>query len=183
MERDATKPFVVYVSGAPGSGKTTLARLISEQLYVPSISSDLIHGGVAFTNPEHDRKQTLRGVFVPIMVDLAERGVSFVVDQVLQKGLSEDDIIDKLRPYAVIVNIHAVCANPIERYISRVKDSDLPSIVERREHLLGLANLHKDNLSKTSEPLELDMPTLIVNTDQGYEPSLEEVIKFIKSLL
>ncbi|HEY5695498.1 MAG TPA: AAA family ATPase, partial [Candidatus Saccharimonadales bacterium] len=80
------KPVIVYVSGAPGSGKTTLARLLADQLYIPSISSDLVHGGVAFLKPEHNRKQTLNDVFVPIMINMAQRGISFIVDQVLQKG-------------------------------------------------------------------------------------------------
>jgi len=174
------KPLIVYVSGAPGSGKTTLARLLAEQLYVPSISSDLIHGGVAFTNPEHDRGQTLLSVFIPTMIELSQKGVSFVVDQVLQKGSSEVNIIDKLRPHANIVNIHTVCANPIERYVDRVKSSDMPNIVQRREHLLERAVFHKENLDKTNQPLELDLPSLVVNTDNGYNPSLSEVVTFIQ---
>ena len=175
-----TKPLIVYVSGAPGSGKTTLARLLSEQLYVPHISSDLIHGGVAFSNPEHDRKQTLHDVFVPTMIDMTQKGISFVVDQVLQKDTSEADIIDQLRPYATIINVHAVCTNPIERYISRIESSNLPSVVQRRQHLLELATQHKNNLPKTVEPLDLGLPCLVVNTDDGYEPALGEIVAFIR---
>lgn len=173
------KSLIVYVSGAPGSGKTTLAKLLAEQLYIPTFSSDLIHGGVALLEPEHDRKQTLSNVFVPIMIDMSSRGISFVVDQVLQKGISEIDIIDKLRPHAAIINIHTTCKNPIERYIARTRDSDLPSIVQRRQHLLGLAPLHRDNLDRTYKPLELGIPRLVVNTDNSYTPALDEVVDFI----
>lgn len=173
------KPVIIYVSGAPGSGKTTLARLLAEQLYIPSISSDLIHGGVAFLNPEHDREQTLLNIFIPTMIDMSQKGISFVVDQVLQKGVSEVTIIDKLRLYANTVNIHTVCANPIDRYIDRVKTSDLPSIVQRREYLLERAVFHKENLGRTNQPLELGLPLLVVNTDNGYDPSIGEVVAFI----
>lgn len=174
------KPLIVYVSGAPGSGKTTLARILAEQLYVPNISSDLIHGGVALTNPNHERKGTLQNIFVPTMVNMVQMGISFVVDQVLQRGLSEEDIVNKLRPHAEIINIHTICINPIERYVARVKDSTLPSVVHRREHLLGLEKLHKNNLAKTSPPLELNVPLLVVNTDDGYDPSLDKILEFIK---
>lgn len=175
------KPLIVYVSGAPGSGKTTLGKLLSEQLYIPQVSSDLIHGGIALSQPKHDRKQTLKSIFVPTIISMAEKGISVVVDSVLQKGISEVDIIDRLRPYAEIVYIHTITANPIERYSNRVRTSTLPSVVERREHLLALAIPHSENLSRTSQPLELGLPTLAVNTDDGYEPSLDEIVKFIRS--
>lgn len=175
------KPLIVYISGAPGSGKTTLGRLLSEQLYIPQVSSDLIHGGIAFSQPDHNRQQTLKNVFVPTIIDMAQKGVSVAVDHVLQKGISETDIIDKLRPYATIISVHTVTKDPIGRYMARVSASGLPSIIERREHLLHLATKHKENLDKTNQPLDLDVPTIVVQTDNGYDPSLDEIIKFIRT--
>jgi len=174
------KPLIVYVSGAPGSGKTTLAGLLAEQLCVPHISSDMIHGGVALSHPGHDRKKTLLEVFVPLMIEMSQMGISFVADHVLLKGTSEIDIIDKLRPYANIVNIHTTCANPIERYKDRITRSDVPDTVERSEYLLERAVYHERNLGKTAQPLSLNVPLLIVDTDDGYSPNLSEVVSFIK---
>lgn len=171
---------IIYVSGAPGAGKTTLAKLLSEQLYVPHISSDLVHGGVALTNPEHNRHETLHTIFVPTMIDLAKRGVSFIADHVLQKGISEADIINKLKAFAHIIYIHVETANPLERYKTRVEMSTLPSVVQRRKHLLGLIAQHTENLSKTRKPLPLNVPTIIVNTDDGYAPDINEIILFVQ---
>ena len=173
------KPLIVYVSGAPGSGKTTLANLLSEQLYIPHISSDLVHGGVEYTSDSNNREETFRDIFVPTMISMAHKGVSFVVDSVLQKGLSETDIIDRLRPHAVIVYVHTQSTNPIERYISRVESSIVPSIIKRRKELLGRVPYHKDNLKKTSQPLKLGVSTIIVDTDDGYAPNLDEIISYI----
>ena len=175
------KSVIVYVSGAPGSGKTTLAKVLSEQLYIPQVSSDLIHGGVAYLRKDHDRKKTLTDIFVPTMIDMAQKGISFVVDHVLQGGISESEIIDRLRPYATIVYIHTQASNPIERYIDRTSNSTLPSIIERREQLLGLETQHRRNLSRTNQPLDLDLPTIIVYTDDGYRPGVDEIVAFIKT--
>jgi adenylate kinase family enzyme len=175
------KPVIIYVSGAPGSGKTTLAIALAEQLHIPRISSDIIHGGVAFTHPDHDRKQTLTNVFVPTLIDMTKKGISFVADQVLQKGVSEETIIDKLRPHATIVYIHTKASDPIQRYINRTRASKVASVVSRRENLLKRAAYHKVNLDNTNEPLEIGVPVLTVNTDDGYNPPLDEIIAFIKS--
>lgn len=174
------KPLVVYISGAPGSGKTTLGRLLSEQLYIPQISSDLIHGGIALSQPDHDRQQTLKKVFVPTIIDMAQKGVSVIVDHVLQKGISEVDIIDKLRPYATIISVHTVTKDPIGRYVDRVNSSNLPSVVQRRDHLLHLAAKHTENLEITNQPLDLGVPTIVINTDDSYSPSLDEIVSFIR---
>lgn len=178
-----SKPTIIYVSGAPGSGKTTLVKILSDQLYIPYISSDLVHGGIALTNPDHDRRKTLHNVFVPIMIDFAKRNLNFITDHVLQKGVSETDIIDRLRPYADIIYIHCKATNPIERYRIRTQSSMLPSIVQRREHLLSLAKPHANNLSKTSKSLDLGVPTITVYTDEDYSPSIDDIVSFIKTHL
>ncbi len=175
------KPTIIYVSGAPGAGKTTLSKLLSEQLYVPHISSDLVHGGIAITNPTHDRRETLHTVYIPLLIDLAKRNLTFIADHVLQKDLSETDVIDKLKPFAKITYIHVETANPIQRYKSRIQNSTLPSVVQRRDHLLGLAKHHADNLENTSKPLDLGVPTMAVNTDDGYSPNLDEIVAFIQA--
>jgi len=178
-----TKPTIIYISGAPGAGKTTLAKILSEQLYVLHVSSDLVHGGIALTNPAHNRHDTLKNIFVPTLIDLARRNINFIADHVLQKGVSEADIIDRLTPYANIIYIHVETANPLERYAKRIESSTLPSIVQRREHLLGLVKPHTDNLARTSKPLDLGVPTITVHTDNGYSPGVEDIVAFIQANL
>lgn len=174
------KPTVIYVSGAPGSGKTTLAIKLAEHLYVHRISSDLIKGGLAYTNPQQDRNITTGSVFVPMLIEAARHGVSYVVDHVLQKDLAKETIIDKLRPVANIIYIHLQATDPIERYIARTNASTVPDVIRRRDTLMERAVHHRKNLHQTSDVIELGVPTLIVNTDDGYDPAFEDIIKFIE---
>jgi hypothetical protein len=74
-----------------------------------------------------------------------------------------------------------VASNPIERYTQRVQSSELPSVVQRKDHLLKLAVLHNDNLTNTSEPLELGLPILVVRTNDGYSPDLNKILEFIRA--
>lgn len=175
------KPLIVYISGAPGSGKTELAKLVSEQLYTIRMSSDLVHGGIALSQPNHNRGQAIVEVYVPALIDLAKRGISLVADHSLKKGLGEVDIIGELKPYAEVVYIHTQTADPISRFVKRTKTSTIPSIIARQEKLLGRVDYHTENLSVTSQPLKLDVPTLVVNTDDGYDPTLNEIILFIRA--
>lgn len=175
------KPVIIYVSGAPGSGKTTLAKLLSEQLYLPHISSDLVHGGIAFAGQDHNRSAAIKDAFIPLLIDFAKKNISFVVDHVLQKDIAKATIIERLEPYATLINVHTYATNPIERYVHRTKISELPDIVRRRDLLLGRAGHHRRNLVNTADPMDLGVPAIAVNTDNGYVPGLTEIILFINS--
>lgn len=173
------KPTIIYVSGAPGSGKTTLANKLAEQLYLPRISSDLVKGGLAYTDPRQDRNAATGSVFMPLLIEVAEKGVSYVVDHVLQKAIARETIIDKLTPIANVLYIHVECHDPILRYIERTNSSTVPDIIRRRELLNERAVYHQSNLASTQHVINLGIPTIVVNTDDGYEPSLGQIFEFI----
>jgi adenylate kinase family enzyme len=173
------KPTIIYVSGAPGSGKTTLAKLLAEQLYIQYISSDMVKGGLEFTNPGQDRQASIANVFLPLLIDHAEKGVSFVVDHVLQKDIAKSTIIKKLESVANIIYVHVQTDDPIKRYIERIQNSELPDIIRRRELLIERSVYHRDNLVNTAEVIKLDIPTIVVSTDGEYKPTISEVISFI----
>lgn len=175
------KPIIIYISGAPGSGKTTLAKQLSKQLNLHHISSDLIHGGVAYTNPTHNRGDTVQNIFVPHLVGTAKQGISFIVDHVLQKNIAKETIIDKLLPYAHVIYMHTQAIDPIARYKKRLEEDGTVDMRERRDFLLSRAEFHTNNLKNTNDPIELGIPRLIVDANDGYNPSLEEIIQFVKN--
>ena len=54
--RMSNKPKCIIVTGRPGSGKTTLARKLAEQLWMPIISRDAIKEGYVNTyGVKHDQ--------------------------------------------------------------------------------------------------------------------------------
>lgn len=174
------KPVIIYVSGAPGSGKTTLAKQLSRQLNIHHISSDLIHGSVAYRNPLHDRGETIRNIFVPYLVYTAKQGMSIVVDHVLQKNLAKETIINNLLPHANVLYIHTQANNPISRYKKNIENHDSAEVQQRRDFLISRAEFHASNLENTINPIDLGVPRLVVDTNDMYNPSLEEIIHFIE---
>lgn len=173
------KPTIIYVSGAPGAGKTTLAKILAEQLYIGHISSDMVKGGLEFTSPGQDRQASTVNIFLPLLIEHAEKGISFVVDHVLQKDIAKSTIIKKLEDVANVIYVHVQTDDPIKRYVERIKNSELPDIIRRRELLLNRATYHRDNLVNTAEVIDLGIPTIVVDTNGDYKPTLGEIISFI----
>jgi len=139
----------------------------------------MVKGGLEFTKPGHDRQASIGAVFLPLLIDHAEKGVSFVIDHVLQKDIAKSTIIEKLENVANVIYIHVETEDPIKRYVERVKNSELPDIIRRRDLLLDRAAHHQHNLVNTEKVIDLGVPTIVVNTDNGYDPLLGEVISFI----
>lgn len=176
------KPLIVYVSGSPGSGKTTLGRILADKLYIQQLTVDKLHAGIRLTTDEfNDRKQTFHDVIVPLMRTMARRDISFVVDHTLIEGVSQGDVLDKLTPLAQLINVHLINDDPIDRYIHRNETRDDIQRYMSRAATPENIQRHRDNLIYTQSPLTVDAPQLVVNTNDGYNPSVDEIVAFIMS--
>jgi hypothetical protein len=102
----------------------------------------------------------------------AREGVSFVAEQTFFPRISERDVTTRLAPMASVVQVHCQSADSLRRWERRM----------RQDPLCGDARLaklmpHVQRLSvELSEPLDFACRTFRVNTDDGYRPTLEELV-------
>jgi predicted kinase len=100
-------PRIVLISGAPGSGKTTLGRHLADALSVPHVNKDRIREGLWLTDPSLARDgDRIWNIWMSSVRLLLTAGVSVVVDQTLYRGRSEADLCSQLLPLGRAVNVH-----------------------------------------------------------------------------
>jgi len=108
----------------------------------------------------------------------AELGVSFVAEQTFFRGVSEPDVARRLANRSVLVNVHCRSRHAVDRFERRMRDDPLCGEA-RLEKLLPLAQKLQSDLY---EPLTMDCPLIVVETDDGYTPPLQRVIDQIDQI-
>jgi len=78
------------------------------------------------------------------------------------------------------VYIHTYCDKPIERHRSRELSRQDKGVVLSEDERKKRADFHEQNLVNTEKPLDLQLPLLEVDTSDGYNPKLDEIITFIE---
>jgi predicted kinase len=182
-ERNGIRPFVVVLSGAPGSGKTTLGWQLSRLLHVPFLSRDDTKTGLHVTHRSDDPAETLRfsidafETFYATARFLVEAGVSVIIEAAFHAGISERSIAE-LAARADIVHI-ALITDPtiaLHRY--------------RERALAGLRHPAHDDLRYADEmasgrkdvsiyQISIPQPTLLVNGADGWSPPLTDMAEFV----
>jgi predicted kinase len=170
------RPLAVLVSGAPGSGKTTLAGLLADALRMPVISKDRLRQGTMWTLGIDDIDDAPLGppLFYGVIEAHLALGISVIADMTLYRGLSEPDIAARLAPAADIVNVHCRTLHAVERFESRTRAD--PVYRELVDRLMPEVRQLQEALF---EPLDLTCPCVVVDTSQGYRPDVPEVVAAI----
>ena len=176
------RPVLVLVSGAPGSGKTTLAARLATDLRLPLLTKDAIKEALldAVAAPDRARSRELGAaafaVLYAVVGRLLDADVGAVAEGNFRRGSSEED----LRPLAARARTRLVhCETGPEATIRRYAERAARGERHPGHHDgAALADLRRDLDAGIYAPLELGVPTLRVDTTAGYAPDLEAILAF-----
>ena len=114
------------------------------------------------------------------MIDMAQRNVRFVIDQVLQKNTSEAGDVAKLKLVSESVYVNLMTPDSIRRYLNCELARD------GRDHVLGIqglierARFYGENLLQKASSLNIDTQTLIVNINDGCDTCMDKILDSIE---
>jgi adenylate kinase family enzyme len=175
------KPYLLMVTGRPGAGKTTFAKNLGSEIFMPVISRDQIKEGYVHTFgkrhtelPEETNEITT-DIFFDTVMGLITNNVSVIVEAAFQHKLWSNRLeafMDKARIVLLICKVDEKVA--LDRFLQRgLSDS-------RREYFHGDkgVDLARKGMELKVSPYEepkLDVPTFYINTTGEYNPAIEEL--------
>jgi len=182
----AIHPRLIVVTGRPGAGKTTLTDVLAREMGCMKVWRDEIKEEILRSpqrEPSSDREVNLlvNDLFFDAVHAQLVRGVTVVAEAAFQHKLWEPRLVPLLsiaRTRIIVCEISAELAR--SRRIARAgadpqRESFHPDDVVRaaREGRMQPVGEY--------DPPHFAVPTLSVNTSDGYLPSLQDIITFARA--
>lgn len=171
-------PLLIVVSGAPGAGKTTLARALADEMKILHFERDRLFWSMEFTTgiAKLDRQKVGIPLFYKVVEQLLADKLSLVIDGTLYKGASEVEI-GRLQNLADVVNVHCRAENTTQRFHDRLvpEGEATPEWIEK--HMVHLEKIKPF----VEHPLEIDWDVIEVDTDRTYVPSVKEIAERLRN--
>jgi predicted kinase len=176
-------PTLLIVSGAPASGKTTLARRLASDLRLPLLARDDLKEALADAlGAPPDVRASMRlgaGAYAMLYLvaeRLIEAGTGLIIESNFRRGVSEAEL-KPLLAWSDPGLIHCGAAPEVvrRRYADRIDRGERHAAHLDADRAAALA---VDLADGRFEPLDLAIPTLVVDTSDGWRPPYEEIRDF-----
>jgi predicted kinase len=179
------KPLLVVVTGRPGSGKTTLAHTLARKVGCPAICRDEIKEGFVNTmqssheSLEKNVNQDIYGIFFETLDFLITKQITLVAEAAFQHHLWAPPLerlsqISQIKIIICTVDPHLARSRFVQRGLSdpnRIRFHGNWGVCAAQEGIeLPIGNY---------DPPLLPIPTLEVDTSDGYHPSLDDIESFV----
>lgn len=180
------KPLLIVITGRPASGKTTLAGRLSRQVNFPLLSRDKIKEGyMSTTGEQNDNSDSsidwhVYETFFQAIDLLIAKNVSLIIEAAFQDKLWKPKLsgfLDKADLRIIVCQTSPELARV--RFNERLAN-DASRIMLHGESPITSPHEKTALFIETYESVNMDVPTLHVDTTRDYNPHIDVIVSFIK---
>jgi len=174
-------PYLLVVTGRPGSGKTTFSKKLGQELFLPVISRDEIKEGYVhtFQKPHgelpKDTNKIVTDIFFRTVSNLIDNNVSLIAEAAFQHKVWKpqlEALKGKCRLIILICKVDGKLA--LDRFIKRGLENPMRGYFHGDKGVELAKQGVKLTVSSYHEP-RLDIPTFYIDTTNDYNPSIDEL--------
>jgi adenylate kinase family enzyme len=181
------RPKCIIITGRAGAGKTTLAKKLGEQLWMPVISRDQIKEGYVNTcGIRHDQLPSdtdglVTDFFFGIVNQYLAGNISVVIEAAFQHKVWEyrmPKILELASPMIVLCSVDDIVA--AKRHLQRGLENPSREFYHSDNRVVHYRKTGEFLLPASYEEPKFNVPTIDVSTVGEYVPSIDEIVKQIQ---
>jgi len=182
-----SQPTVILVSGMPASGKSTLAEQLAAALGIPCFTKDgikeLLYDAeeVPANELDEETSERLGAQAITVLYYIAQRALDAGGSVLLEANFRSELARTQIEPFRSQARVLQVaCQVPMERIVERFEERQEGD--ERHPvhtEVDDVDQLVEDLVVKDYGPIH-GIPTLVVDTSEGLDPPLAEIVRFCR---